>query len=337
MITLSRDDLRSIVAEARLAPSVHNVQPTRWRLGSGTLDLLGDIRRAIPVADPAGRDWYLSHGAALEGLRLALGRRGLAIAQVTRTDAGAPPFASGAGPIVPIASLTLESHLGAGACGAPSATRVSWRGSFRPIDAETEHDLDLLASEEADLLLVRDAESIRGIARLADRAGLHFLRQDAHRTELLHWLRLARSHPCYECDGLNARAMHLNAIEAWAAGLVLGPLFKVLDGIGLAAPLVSEAAKTRTAAAIVLFHRPEGEDPMEAGRAFYRAWLGMERNKLKGCPMSVLADWPPARDELAVRYKVPSDRHIVSVFRIGRPNGAPHIGHARLPVDELIA
>jgi hypothetical protein len=53
--------------------------------------------------------------------------------------------------------------------------------------------------------------------------------------------------------------------------------------------------------------------------------------------MSVLADWPPARAELAVRYEIPSDRHIVSVFRIGRANGSPYLGHARLPVDELIA
>jgi hypothetical protein len=336
MITPSRDDLRSIVAEARLAPSVHNVQPTRWRLGGGTLDLLGDTRRAIPAADPRGRDWYLSHGAALEGLNLALGKRGLAIAEVKTADTTAPPTASIAAPLVPIASLTLKSEPGPAARGLPSATRVSWRGSFRPINAETEHDLDRLASEEADLLLVRGAEPINEIAQLADRAGFHFLREDAHRTELLHWLRLARSHPCYERDGLNARAMHLNLVEAWGAGLVLGPLFKSLDRIGLAAPLVSEAAKTRTAAAIALFHRPTSENPMQSGRAFYRAWLGMERNNLKGCPMSVLADWPPARGELAVRYKIPSDRHIVSVFRIGRPNGSPHLAHARLPVDELI-
>src|SRR5215510_1246156 len=94
MITLSDDDLRAILTEACLAPSVHNIQPTRWRLGSGTLDLLGDTRRAIPVADPVGRDWYLSHGAALEGLSLALGRRGLAIAEVKRANANAPPSAS---------------------------------------------------------------------------------------------------------------------------------------------------------------------------------------------------------------------------------------------------
>ena len=333
MIMLSRDDLRSIVAEARLAPSVHNIQPSRWRQANETLELLGDTTRTIPVADPAGRDWYLSHGTALEGLALALAQRGLGIAEA-KSAAPAPPSPSAR--LAPIASLTLKSVPGSPSRRPPIATRVSWRGSFRPIDAETNHDLDRLASEENDVRLVRGTAPIGEIARLADRAGLHFLREEEHRSELLHWLRLAKSHPLYERDGLNAGAMHLNAVEAWGAGLVLGPLFSVLDRIGLAAPLVSDAAKTRTAAAIVLFHRPAGEDPVQSGRAFYRAWLAIESSNLKACPMSVLADWQPSRDQLAVRYEIPPDRHIVSVFRIGRPKGSPQVRHARLPVDELI-
>ncbi len=32
MIELSNGDFLAVIAEARLAPSVHNVQPTRWRL-----------------------------------------------------------------------------------------------------------------------------------------------------------------------------------------------------------------------------------------------------------------------------------------------------------------
>ncbi len=73
-----------------------------------------------------------------------------------------------------------------------------------------------------------------------------------------------------------------------------------------------------------------------SGRAFYRAWLAMERAGLKGCPMSVLADWDDSRDALARRFAVPPDRHIVSVFRVGKPDGTPSTTRARLPVDELI-
>ena len=148
----------------------------------------------------------------------------------------------------------------------------------------------------------------------------------------MEWLRLSRTHPRYARDGLNAEAMQLSPIEAWAAGVVLGPLFRPLDWIGLAAPLLSETAKTSSAAAIVLFHRPAGEDAFLSGRAFYRAWLAMERCGLKGCPMSVLADWDESRDALARQYAIPADRHIVSAFRIGRSDGVPSSLRARLPV-----
>jgi nitroreductase len=332
MIRLALDDFRAMLAEARLAPSVHNIQPSRWRLQDGGILLMGDTLRSIPVADPGGRDWRLSHGAAVEGLELALRQRGLAIAEMTLAEAPTPPAR-----VIPIANLQLQSIPGPAPSHPPVAMRVSWRGGFHPADAETGHDLDRLAAEQDDLLLVRGAQPIAEIAQLADRASLHFLREEPHRRELLHWMRLPKSHPLYERDGLNARAMNLGAAEAWAAGLVLGPLFAPLDRVGLASLLVSDAGKTRTAAAIALFHRPAGEDPLLSGRAFYRAWLAMERNNLKGCPMSVLADWSVARETLAARYAIPADRRIITAFRIGRPKGTPQLIHARLPVDELIA
>jgi hypothetical protein len=329
MIELSADLLRTLVAQARLAPSVHNVQPSRWRLAGNRLLLLGDPSRAIPVADPAGRDWRLSHGAHLEGLALALAARGLRLAEITM-QAAAPE----SGGLVPIADCTVAADA-ATSPEEPVATRMSWRGAFKPVDAETQADLGRLAARD-DCTLVTDRNSIVEIARLADRAALYFLRDDGHRAELLEWLRLSRSHPRYARDGLNAEAMQLSSFDAFGAGLVLGPLFRPLDTIGLAAPMVRETTKTSSAAAIVLFHRPAGEDAFESGRALYRAWLTMERHGLKGCPMSVLADWDQSRDTLAQRYAVPRDRHIVSVFRIGRPDGTPSAARARLPVDELI-
>lgn len=325
-----RDLLKAALDEARLAPSVHNVQPTRWHLAGDRLLLLGDPTRAIPVADPAGRDWRLSHGAHFEGLALALAARGARLAEPQLlSDA---PVENG---FVPVAACQLD----AGPVERPQEpvqTRMSWRGGFKPVDSETRAALAQFAKERSDCTLVTGRSEISEIAQLADRAGIHFLRDDAHRAELIEWLRLSRAHPRYHRDGLNAEAMQLSGIEAFGAGLVLGALFRPLDRIGLAAPLVRETGKTSSAAGIVLFHRPAGEDAFVSGRTFYRAWLAMERAGLKGCPMSVLADWDESRDALARRFAVPAERHIVSVFRIGRPDGVPSGARARLPVDELI-
>lgn len=332
MITLARDDLRSLIAESRLAPSVHNIQPSRWRQDGGVIELLGVPGRSIPVADPEWRDWRLSHGAALEGLVIALAGRGLQIAQL---DIEAPRAMSPASPTQTIARFKLAS-LDNRPAPDPTATRVSWRGTFRPMDGQTSAALDRLAAARDDLVLVREAAAISNAATLCDRAALFFLRDGGHRRELLEWLRLARSHAGYLRDGLNAEAMALSVIEAWGAGLVLGPLFTLLDRVGLAALLVAEHAKTKSAAAVVLFHRPSGEDAFMSGRAFYRAWLEMERQGLRGCPISVLADWSEARDALAAENGIAASRQIISVFRIGHPTGEPKLAHARLPVDELL-
>lgn len=330
-VTLAPDDVRALVAEASLAPSVHNIQPSRWRHDGARITLLGDMKRVIPVADPHSRDWMISHGAALEGFSLALGARGLAITELTTAGALVAPGSS----LKPLLSFTVAAGASRPEASTAIKTRTTWRGPFKPLNAGTSAALDQLAALRDDLTLLRGA-AVKDLALLSDRAGLHFLRDPAHRTELLHWMRLSRRDHNYDRDGLNAEAMHLGALEALGAGLVLGPLFSLLDRVGLAGSLVSEAAKTASAAAIAVFHRPETEDAISSGRAFYAAWLAMESRRLQGAPLSVLADWDVAREVLEQRCASPKGRRIISAFRIGEPDGAPRRSHARLPVDELI-
>lgn len=69
---------RTAIATANRAPSVHNSQPWRWRIGSSSIDLFADATRALPATDPEGRDLRLSCGAALHHLQVALRATGLA-------------------------------------------------------------------------------------------------------------------------------------------------------------------------------------------------------------------------------------------------------------------
>ncbi|MEO8685014.1 MAG: hypothetical protein ABI414_09270 [Devosia sp.] len=67
-MSLTAGDLPALAATANLAPSVHNTQPTRWKLGAdGALWLIADTSRQLPIGDAAGRDLRVSLGAALEG------------------------------------------------------------------------------------------------------------------------------------------------------------------------------------------------------------------------------------------------------------------------------
>ncbi len=64
--------LAFLLRYAVLAPSNHNTQPWRFKLREQEVELYTDRRRALPSADPLGRELTISCGAALFYLRLAI-------------------------------------------------------------------------------------------------------------------------------------------------------------------------------------------------------------------------------------------------------------------------
>ncbi|MCE7004639.1 nitroreductase family protein [Kibdelosporangium philippinense] len=66
----------SAIALAIRAPSVHNSQPWRWRVGDSSLHLYADWSRHLTATDPDGRDLIVSCGTSLHHLRVALAAMG---------------------------------------------------------------------------------------------------------------------------------------------------------------------------------------------------------------------------------------------------------------------
>lgn len=82
--------IRTALALASRAPSVHNTQPWRWLVGEESLHLYADPSRHLPNTDPDGRDWILSCGAALNHCVIAFAAVGWR-AKVTRLPNPADP------------------------------------------------------------------------------------------------------------------------------------------------------------------------------------------------------------------------------------------------------
>ncbi|MBI1685577.1 nitroreductase family protein [Caulobacter hibisci] len=297
------DLFRALVAEASLAPSVHNIQPTRWRLLDDSIAVLADPARRLPIGDPEGRDVAVSHGCAVEGLSLAAAARGLRLAVQPGGSA--------------VAALTLDGAAEPDPLAAQVSRRRTYRGRFEPA-AEVSAACDALAYVHADLVVVQAPSRIADLAALYDEASLRWFRRSAYRAELLSWMRLSRRDPNWTHDGLNAQAMEMSSIEALGAGLVLKPgIFEALDRVGAAGSLVAEAPVVRTAAGIALFHRPADEAPFETGRRFYRLWLAFTAAGLSASPMAVLADDPETSATLAAEYGLSPDCRLITAFRLG--------------------
>jgi hypothetical protein len=323
---MTTDLFRRLVAEAALAPSVHNVQPARWRQEGDAALLFEDPSVRLLAGDPEGWDAGMSLGAACEGMALAASAAGWA--------ARVEPAQGTDGPLKLRARIVFAPGAAPDPLAAHVAARRSWRGVFAPATAADRAAAAALAAP--DVAVIAEAPAITEVARLADAASHGFLRQPAFRAELLSWMRLSPAHPRWRVDGLNAEALALGPLERRAAGAVLGPAFRALDALGLAAPLLAERAKAGGAAAFLVLHRPEAESAFDCGRAFYRAWLGIEAAGFGAAVVAALADDAEAAARLRAMTGLPAARRIVSAFRIGRRPAHTPIPRARRAVEEIM-
>lgn len=326
---------RSLVAQASLAPSVHNVQPARWMQDGDAVWLLEDPSVRLPAADPTGHDAQISLGAALEGMALAAADAGFWVTheRVTARKSGLQEVARKSG-LKDVARLTFTPGAAADPLAAHVAARQSWRGGFAP-STETDRDAAMALTAE-DCTVVCEPDGIGHLSQMLDTASFGFMERPAFRAELLSWMRLSRSHPDWARDGLNAEAMQLGLMERVGAGFVMGAGFRPLQALRLAATLLAEADKTESAAAIVLFHRPRDEAPLDSGRAFYRVWLRMEAAGFGAAVLAALADDPQAARAASTLARVPEGHRLVSAFRIGRQPPHDPVARARRDLADII-
>jgi hypothetical protein len=326
MKLLTAAELPEIAAAANQAPSVHNTQPTRWRLADdGALWLITETTRQLSVGDATGRDLRISLGAALEATAIVLAERGIGFSALNYFDYPAAARLELVGGVPGDRFVVQMPH------------RMTWRKTFAPAAVENTQALTAWSERHTDITRIDAPNEIGFISLLNDRTSLAFYRNAPYRNELLHWMRLSRSDPRFGLDGLSAPAMGLSAVEALGAAQVLrDPLFGWLDSAKLIGPLISEHSRTVSASAIVLFHRPIEENPIDTGRALYRRLLELSSRGFQTWPMSVLADDHDTATELMARYGVADDRRLITAWRTGMVPPGASLRRERLPAQALI-
>lgn len=322
---ISRDTLERAVERAALAPNVHNTQPARWALDDRSATLFCDTDRGLHVGDPEGRDAALSCGATLEAMVLALSAEGVGARVDLVPDLRLVP---GQG-LQSVAHLRLEEGGEAQGLHEQLERRFTWRGPFDVAPIE------LFGWTRSDARLVLDTKGRDWLAERNDWASLQIMQDKGFRKELVSWMRLSAKHPRYEYDGMNRDAMRMSGTDAFGAPWVLGPLWPLLNKLGLTRGLTAEAAATKSAPVIALFHRPRNEPLFESGRAYLRMCLEAASLGMAGWPMAALSDHPVTNGEICARFGIAPDRRLVQAIRFGKPTG-PQPVRARRPLSELL-
>lgn len=221
--------LTGLVEAATRAPSSHNTQPWRFRVGAGQIVLLRDTSRALPVGDPDGRELTISCGAALFNLAVAARRAGFDPATEYVPDgetAASLATVTLAPGVVADADLYEATNARHTTRGPLLASSVSDDLLDKLTSIASGHDAWLLALEPAQRGAVADLIAEGDQIQFADRRW---------RAELASWM-----HPRSRGDGLAVSALAGPFIRASVTWLNVGARTAAKDhALALSAPVLA--------------------------------------------------------------------------------------------------
>lgn len=183
--------LKFLVRFGILAPSSHNAQPWRFRIGETCIDVFADFSRRLPLSDEKGRMLYTALGCAIENIRIAADHYGYATA--VEYDKGLEH-----GLVEHVARLHVrEPRQSPESLYQPALfdalpKRASYRARYRtdPLpDSITQTLKELSGDGEVSFLIIGEQQAKARIAALMGSAMKTKMTDGDFRNELAGWLR----------------------------------------------------------------------------------------------------------------------------------------------------
>ncbi len=330
--------LRKLVAEANLAPSLYNTQPARWRFSpDGTVQVYEDLSRRLSVADPAGRLARIAVGAAFEGLGIALSKTGLSLRILRLAPPGKEPDDDSNLSLRLVASALITQGTMRDALCAYVYERHTFRGEFEPVNPEARDALAGLMHHLGDVVAIVESADIHDIARRYQQCREELQHRTGYQAEFYRWMSWTQREAQRRHDGLNIRDMAPARLPRFSKPLLLRSLMRTtLESLGVVPELYDETRSIASASAIGVLTGPRDEDAFLLGQRFYRVWLELCRAGYALCPMVAATDTAGGLLALRNRFKIPNDRQITSLFRVGKVAAGTLYHRQRLPVRELL-
>jgi hypothetical protein len=311
---------RELVRYATLAPSSHNTQCWKFRIGPSAISILPDFSRRCPVVDPDDHHLFVSLGCASENLvqaalangLLAQPRLNLAAGEITLALETSKPFAS------PLFQAIPERQ----------CTRVAFDGQ-----AISPAELLLLekagAGDGVKLLLLTEETAIEKILEYVVAGNNAQMNDAAFVRELKAWIRFDKEEAVRTGDGLFSGASGSASVPRWAGSRLFDLFFTAKN------ENEKSAKQIRSSAGIAIFVSENNDKAhwIEAGRCYQRfalqaTALGI-RNAMINQPVEVAALRPQLAAYLGIGARRPD-----LIARFGRGPLMPR--SLRRPVEHVI-
>jgi nitroreductase len=308
--------LRECLLAAVAAPSVHNTQPWLFRLREDAVDVLADRRRQLRVLDPIGREMFVSIGAAVFNLRVALRAHGWHADTEVAPEPAEPDLAARVSAIRPATTIPAATAL-AEAIPGRHTNRRPFAG--RKVPAAVLAELADAATVEGATLLAADRTLRDGVLSLTRTADNRMRRDRRYRQELAEWTTppgIGRR------DGVPRQAFGPRDTNAAL------PLRDLAAGHG--APTAVVEFEPEPTILLLLTGTDRRGDWVRAGMALERVLLTATIRGLAATPLTQLTEVPPLRDLLQ-----DASGAVQTVLRIGYPI-TPSAATPRRPLAEVL-
>jgi nitroreductase len=302
---------------AGMAPSIHNSQPWRFRVVGDRIDVMLDRDRLLAAIDPTGREAWMSVGAAVLNLRVAILAGGRVPLTIPLPDPGRPDLAASirlGGRHRPDA--TIRALFGA------IPVRRTNRRPFRDIEvrAEVLNQLAAAARVEGATMVTMDALGRRSVVAIAETANSWQRESPEYMAELRIWTAV----PFEARDGIPAHSF--------------GPLDEFgalpLRDFGAAHPDLPRRQRPfeHTPTLVILY--TTGDQPrdwLRAGQAMERVLLTATVRGVATTPISAPTEEPELRALLGDEF---ADHVAQVILRLGY--GDPVPSTPRRPVTDFV-
>jgi hypothetical protein len=314
--------LRELVRYATLAPSSHNTQCWKFRIGDRSISVMPDLSRRCPAVDPDDHHLFVSLGCATENLlqaALAHGLHGV-------TDIDASPVG---GIRVALEPTTAVATALFDAIPQRQSTRSEYDG--KPLSPS---ELALLekagTGRGVRVVLLTERQAMEKVLDYVVQGNTAQMSDPAFVEELKSWIRFSRNDAVRARDGLYSGSSGSPSVPSWLGSLLFGLFFTPKSEND------KYAKHVRSSSGIAVF-ASETASPaqwIEVGRCYERfalqsAALGI-RNAMLNQPVEV----PALRPQFAAFLGIGEHRPDL-VVRFGRgPTMPPSL---RRPVEAVLA